>query len=63
MRPFNDKEIESLCFGHPAPFISEPAKQIAPLELVANGRVKVLQASLYTSKARLEQAKTMDDVF
>ncbi len=42
---------------------SEPALPIKPLELVINGRVKALQASRYTSKARLEQAKTMDDVF
>ena len=42
---------------------SEPAQPIGPIRLVSNGRVKAPQASRYTSKARLEQAKSLDEVF
>jgi len=45
---------------------SEPAREIGPIPLVPkenNGRVKALQNLRYTSKQRLESAKTLDDVW
>ena len=42
---------------------SEAAKPIAPIRLVPNGKVKAPQAPRYTSWARLEKAKTLDDAF
>jgi len=45
---------------------AEPAKEIDPIPLVAkerNGRVKALQNTRYTSKERLEAAKTLDDIW
>jgi len=45
---------------------SEPAKEIKSIKLVPKeegGRVKALQNTRYTSKQRLEEAKTLDDVW
>jgi len=42
---------------------AEPAKPIGPIRLIPNGRVRAPQAPRYTSRARLEQAKTLDDAF
>ena len=40
-----------------------PAQKIGPVPLVSGGKVSAPQASRYTSFARLQQAKTLDDVF
>jgi hypothetical protein len=42
---------------------AEPARPIGPIRLLANGRVRAPQAPRYTSRARLEQAQTLDDAF
>lgn len=42
---------------------SEPARDIGPIRVVPNGKVKPVQAPRYTSKALLEKAKTLDDAF
>jgi hypothetical protein len=42
---------------------AEPAKQIGPIQLVKGGRVKALQNLRYTTRARLEAAKTLDEVW
>ncbi|CAG1012597.1 hypothetical protein ANRL4_04683 [Anaerolineae bacterium] len=42
---------------------SEPAHEITPIKLVANGRVKALQNIRYTTLKRLQSAKTLDDVW
>lgn len=43
---------------------SEPAKEInPPIRLVQKGRVKALQNLRYTTLNRLEQAKTLDDIW
>ncbi len=45
---------------------SEPAREIGPIKLVPKengGRVKALQNSRYTSRQRLDDAKTLDDVW
>jgi len=42
---------------------SEPAREITPIKLVANGRVKALQNIRYTTLKRLQSAKTLDDVW
>jgi hypothetical protein len=42
---------------------AEPAEPIGPIGLVPNGKVRPLQAPRYTSRARLEQAKTLDEAF
>jgi len=39
------------------------AKEIGPIQLVPKSRVKALQNSRYTSFERLQNAKTLDDVF
>jgi hypothetical protein len=49
--------------GKYALYFKEPALRIGPLPLVSNGKVSALQASRYTSFARLQKAKTLDDVF
>ncbi len=49
--------------GKYAMFFKEPARKIGPLPLVSGGKVSAPQASRYTSFARLQQAKTLDDVF
>jgi hypothetical protein len=42
---------------------TQPATPIEPIQLVPKGRVKPLYGPRYTSKARLDQAKTLDYVF
>jgi hypothetical protein len=42
---------------------AEPARGIGPIQLVKGGRVKALQNLRYTTKEKLEQAKTLDDVW
>ncbi|MGD0518942.1 MAG: hypothetical protein ABSA26_15505, partial [Thermoguttaceae bacterium] len=42
---------------------SSPALEIGPITLVKQGRVKALQNLRYTIRARLETAKTLDDVW
>ena len=42
---------------------SEPARAIGPIPLVTKGRVKAPQNLRYTSLAKLESAKTLDDVW
>lgn len=42
---------------------AEPASPIGPIRLAPDGRVKAPQNSRYTSRERLEAAKTLDDVF
>ena len=42
---------------------AEPAKEIGPVPLVPNSRIKALQNARYTSFDRLQKAKTLDDVF
>jgi hypothetical protein len=42
---------------------SQPARAIGPISLVKGGRVRHLQNLRYTTKERLEKAKTLDDVW
>jgi hypothetical protein len=42
---------------------SSPAQEIGPIPLVKQGRVKALQNLRYTTRARLETAKTLDDIW
>ena len=42
---------------------TQPAKKIKPIKLVAKGTVKALQNSRYTSKERLNKAKTLEEAF
>jgi len=42
---------------------SAPAEPIGPIPLVKNGRIKPLQNLRYTTRARLEAAKTLDDIW
>ena len=42
---------------------AEPAKEIGPIALRKRGRVKALQNLRYTTRERLERAKTLDDVW
>lgn len=42
---------------------AEPAKEIGPISLNKKGRVKALQSLRYTTRKRLENAKTLDDVW
>ncbi len=42
---------------------AQPAKAIEPIRLVPKGQVKAPQGPRYTSKTRLDQAKSLDDVF
>jgi hypothetical protein len=42
---------------------SEPAREIGPIPLVRGGRVKALQNLRYTSRERLEQAQSLDDLW
>ncbi len=42
---------------------AQPAVAIEPIRLVPKGQVKAPQGPRYTSKGRLDQAKTLDDVF
>ena len=42
---------------------SEPATPIGPIELVKKGRVKAIQHSRYTTREKLLNAKTLDDIW
>jgi len=42
---------------------SQPAEEIGPIRFVKGGRVKALQNLRYTTRKRLEAAKTLDDVW
>jgi hypothetical protein len=42
---------------------AESAKEIGPIALVKGGRVKALQNLRYTTRQKLESAKTLDDVW
>ena len=42
---------------------SEPAHEIRPVRFKPKGKIKGFQAPHYTSKARLENAQTLDDLF
>ena len=42
---------------------AEPAKEIGPISLNKKGHVKALQNLRYTTRGRLEGAKTLDDVW
>ena len=42
---------------------TQPATQIGSIALVPSGQVKAPQGPRYTSKTRLDQAKSLDDVF
>ena len=44
-------------------YFKEPAKKITPIPLVPGGKVSAPQAPRYTSSARLQKAKTLDEVF
>ena len=42
---------------------TEPAREIGPIPLVKDGRVKAPQNLRYTSRERLDAAKTLDDIW
>ena len=42
---------------------SEPAREIEHIKLVKKGKVKALQNLRYTNRKRIEQAKTLDDLW
>lgn len=42
---------------------SGPAREIGPILLVSNGRIKGLMSPRYTSSAKIEAAKNIDEVF
>ncbi len=42
---------------------AEPAREMGPIELVKGGRGKALQNLRYTTRARLEGAKTLDEIW
>lgn len=44
-------------------YFSEAAEEVGPISLVPNGRVRAPQASRYTSRSKLLQAKTLDEAF
>lgn len=44
-------------------YFSEPAREITPIKLVPNGKVKALQNIRYTTLKRLEAATTLDEVW
>ena len=49
--------------GKYALYFKAPARQITPLKLVPGGKVSAPQNLRYTSLARLEKAKSLEDVF
>ncbi len=49
--------------GKYALYFKAPARQITPLQWVPGGKVTPLQNLRYTSLAKLQKAKTLDDVF
>jgi hypothetical protein len=44
-------------------YFKTPAREIGPVRLAQNGKVMAPQNSRYTSFAKLQTAKTLDDVF
>src|SRR6266550_3133777 len=42
---------------------AEPAREIGPIRLVKGGRVRQLQGLRYTTRANLDGARTLDDVW
>ena len=42
---------------------AQPAKEIRPIPFKPGGKIKGFQVPRYTSKAKLETAQTLDDVF
>jgi len=42
---------------------AEPAREIRPIRLVKDGRVKPLQKLRYTTRKKLESAKNLDDLW
>jgi hypothetical protein len=42
---------------------SEPAREIGPIKLVKDGRVKQLYSLRYTTRAKLMSARTLDDIW
>lgn len=42
---------------------AEPAREIDPIELVRGGRIKPLYSLRYTTRSRLEAAKTLEDIW
>jgi len=42
---------------------TEPAREISPIQLVKNGRIKPLYNLRYTSVEKIKKAKTLDDVW
>ncbi len=42
---------------------AEPAREIGPIQLAKGGRGKALQNLRYTTRARLEAAKTLDEIW
>lgn len=57
------RSIETWKDGKSVLNFSEQAKEIGPIPLVQKGRVKALQNLRYTTRATLEQSKTLDDVW
>jgi hypothetical protein len=43
--------------------LAEPAHKVGPIPLVKNGKVSQLQNLRYTSRQRIENAKTLDDIW
>jgi len=52
------KDTQKYCVN-----FKEPANKIGPIPLVSGGRVTAPQNIRYTSFARLQKAKSLDDVF
>jgi hypothetical protein len=52
------KDTQKYCVN-----FKEPAQKIGPIPLVSGGRVAAAQSIRYTSFARLQKAKSLDDVF
>jgi hypothetical protein len=52
------KDTQKYCVN-----FKEPAQKIGPISLVSGGRVTAPQNIRYTSFARLQKAKSLDDVF
>jgi hypothetical protein len=42
---------------------AEPAKPIGPIRMAQTGRIRSFQSLRYTTKGRLDKAKTLDDIW
>jgi hypothetical protein len=42
---------------------AEPAKEIAPIPMLKGGHVRSFQNLRYTTRARLQNAKSLDDIW